>query len=513
MTSTDGPVPDAATTTVPDSASGESRNRRSAALSGRERIVPTRPDWAAAAIPAHRKPLPILTRDAIGQSGTTATHARLSGKNRAQNDSGWPPEIAALRERGSQIRRETLEDLEGYLHSLTEKAEANGVVVHRAATPEDAARVVSRIAAEGDVKLVVKAKSMATEEMHLNAHLEGQGIEVVETDLGEYIVQLADERPSHIVGPALHKSQVEVGALFNELAGQQIPQEAEDLAAFARERLRTDFRRADMGITGVNFAAADTGTLTLVTNEGNADMVTSQPRIHVAVMTLEKVIPRFRDLAVLVPLLCHAATAQKLTVYLTMLNGPRRKDEADGPEQLHLVILDNGRSSIVGGPYEEVLACIRCGNCQIACPVYRTVGGHAYGSVYGGPIGAVLTPLLENTRDGADLPFLSSLCGACYDACPVKIPLPDMLVDLRADYESRAARPRRLLWRLWARLWDRPIGFRLTVIALRVLGPLLPRALVRLLPGPGKGWATGRALPAMGNAGRFRSWFAGRRAL
>lgn len=511
MTSDSGPAPDAATTTAPDSASIEPRDRGSAALLGRERIVPTRPDWAAAAIPAHRKPLPILTREAIGQAGTTATHVRLSGKNRAQNDPGWPAEIADLRERGSAIRRETLRDLEGYLRALTEKVEANGGIVHRAATPEDAARVVSRIAAEGDVKLVVKSKSMATEEMHLNAHLEEEGIEVVETDLGEYIVQLADERPSHIVGPALHKSQAEVGALFNELAGEQVPQGAKDLAAFARERLRTDFRRADMGISGVNFAAADTGTLTLVSNEGNADMVTSQPRIHVAVMTLEKVIPRFRDVAVLVPLLCHAATSQKVTVYQTMLNGPRKAGEEDGPDELHLVILDNGRSSIVGGRYEEVLACIRCGNCQIACPVYRTVGGHAYGSVYGGPIGAVLTPLLENTRDGADLPFLSSLCGACYDACPVKIPLPDMLVDLRADYEAKAARPSRLLWRGWARLWDSEVGFRLTVVPVRVLGPLVPRALVRRVPGPGKGWAAGRALPATGNAGRFRSWFARRR--
>jgi L-lactate dehydrogenase complex protein LldF len=511
MTSADRPMPNAAAVPAPDPASVDPRGRRSAALLGRERIVPTRPDWAAAAIPEHRKPLPILTRDAIGRDGTTATHVRLSGKNRAQNGAGWPDEIVALRERGAQIRRETLGDLEGYLQALTHRVEANGGVVHRARTPDDAARIVGGIAAERDVKLVVKSKSMATEEIHLNAHLEAQGIEVVETDLGEYIVQLADERPSHIVGPALHKSQAEVGALFNELAGEQIPQEAEDLAAFARERLRTDFHRADMGISGVNFAAADTGTLTLVTNEGNADMVTSQPRIHVAVMTLEKVIPRFRDLAVLIPLLCHAATSQKVTVYQTMLNGPRRSDEDDGPDELHLVILDNGRSSIPGTRYEEVLACIRCGNCQIACPVYRTVGGHAYGSVYGGPIGAVLTPLLENTRDGADLPFLSSLCGACYDACPVKIPLPDMLVDLRADYEAKTVRPRRLLWRVWARLWDSPAGFRATMVSLRVLGPLLPRAVVRRLPGPGKGWAADRALPGTGDAGRFRSWFAARR--
>lgn len=506
--------PDAAAEATPASARVQPTQRRSAALLGRERIVPHRPEWAATTIPPHRKPLPIITREALAQPHTTATHARLTDKNRGQNEGGWPPEIAALRERGAAIRRETLGDLEGYVRAFTGKAEANGIVVHRAATVDDATRIVRRIAADNDVKLVVKSKSMATEELHLNGHLEEQGIEVVETDLGEYIVQLADERPSHIVGPALHKSQAEVGSLFEELAGEHIPQAAEDLAAFARQRLRTDFHRADMGISGVNFAAADTGTLTLITNEGNADMVTSQPRIHVAVMPMEKVIPRFRDLAVLVPLLCYAATKQQVTVYQTMLNGPRRDGELDGPEQLHVVILDNGRSSIVGGRYEEVLACIRCGNCQIACPVYRTVGGHAYGSVYGGPIGAVLTPLLANTREGKDLPFLSSLCGACYDACPVKIPLPDMLVDLRADYEAAAHRtsPNRLLWRLWAALWSTALGYRATLVLVRIFGPLLPRSVIRRVPGPGRAWATGRDLPDVGNAGSFRAWYAKRRA-
>ncbi|GII22634.1 lactate utilization protein B [Planosporangium mesophilum] len=505
-------MPDAAEVPTPESSPPTPPRRRSTALLGRERVVVTRPDWAAATIPAHRKPLPIITRAALDQPGTAATHTRLSGKNREQNDGGWPPEIAALRERGAEIRRETLRDLEGHLAALTAKAEANGVVVHRAATPDDAVGIITGIARANDVRLVVKSKSMATEEMHLNAHLEENGIEVVETDLGEYIVQVADERPSHIVGPALHKSKAEVGALFEELAAERLPQEAEDLAAFARTRLRADFHHADMGISGVNFAAADTGTLTLVTNEGNADMVTSQPRIHVAVMPMEKVIPRLRDLAVLVPLLCYAATKQKVTVYQTMLNGPRRDGEPDGPEQLHLVILDNGRSSIVEGRYREVLACIRCGNCQIACPVYRTVGGHAYGSVYGGPIGAVLTPLLANTKQGRDLPFLSSLCGACFDACPVKIPLPDMLVDLRADYEAATrGRPRRWLWRLWAKAWDSPRGYRLTMTAARLAGPLLPRAVLRRLPGPGRGWAAGRALPATRDAGAFRAWFTDRR--
>lgn len=511
-------APDAAAEPTPASARVRPAERRSAALLGRERIVPTRPEWAAATPPAHRRPLPVISRESLARPGTALTHDRLTGKNRDQNGGGWPADMAELRERAAAIRRETLGDLEGYLRRFTEQAQTNGAVVHRAATPEDALAIVRRIAADNGVRLVVKSKSMATEELHLNAHLEEQGIEVVETDLGEYIVQLADERPSHIVGPALHKSQAEVGSLFVELAGEQIPQEAEDLAAFARERLRTDFHRADMGISGVNFAAADTGTLTLVTNEGNADMVTSQPRIHVAVMPIEKVIPRFADLAVLVPLLCYAATKQKVTVYQTMLHGPRREEEPDGPEQLHVVILDNGRSSIVGSRYEEVLACIRCGNCQIACPVYRTVGGHAYASVYGGPIGAVLTPLLGDTGEGKDLPFLSSLCGACYDACPVKIPLPDMLVDLRADYEAAAgpARAAPWLWWAWARLWNSRAGYRLTLLLAALFGPLLRRPLVRRLvvrlPGAAGAWAQGRTLPDTSGAGSVRAWYARRRS-
>ncbi|QVQ50826.1 lactate utilization protein [Spiractinospora alimapuensis] len=238
-------------------------------------------------------------------------------------------------------------------------------------------------------------------------------------------------------------------------------------------------------------------------------MVTSQPRIHVAVMTVEKVIPRLTDLATLFPLLANAATNQHLTVYQTMVTGPRRPEERDGPEQLHLVILDNGRTRIPGTRYEDMLACIRCGACQAACPVYRTMGGgHGYGATYGGPVGAVLSPLLEDGAEHRQLPFLSSLCGKCYDVCPVKIPLPDMLVDLRADYENgeRGSSARRVAWKGWSRAWRVPLLYRASLGAARLVGRLVPARILGRLPGPQRAWASGRSLPALRNAGGLRRW-------
>ena len=484
----------------------------SQALSGRERVTIDRPEWAASIPPEHRPPLPGLTAEALVQPAAPATNERLRILHHDRHDGGWSPEMGRLREQAAVIRRETLADLETHLARLTERIEAHGGVVHRVQGPAEGRAVIGRLAAERGVRMVVKSKSMATEEMHLNRHLEEQGIDVVETDLGEYIVQLADERPSHIVAPAAHKSEADVRRIFEELGGDPLPGDRTHLAAFARARLREDFHRADMGITGVNFAAADTGTLTIVTNEGNARMVTSQPRVHVAVMTVEKVIARLTDLAVLLPLLSHAAAKQDISVYQTMITGPRRPGEVDGPEELHVVIMDNGRTSLLGGRYEEVLACIRCGACQVACPVYRTLGGgHAYGAVYGGPIGAVLTPLLTDVAGGTDLPFLSSLCGNCYDVCPVKIPLPDMLVDLRADHEAAEARPStRLAWRAWAWAWRSPAGFSLTARAARLAGRL-PERWLQALPSPTAKWAKGRELPPLGEAGAFRRWWGGRK--
>lgn len=495
---------------TPTSDTRAPRAKSSTALQGREAVRLTRPAWGATTLPAHAAPLPIVTAAALTSPGTAAGTVRMTALDRTWNGPGWSPETAALRERGAAIRRETLADLEGHLARLTTAVEGHGGVVHRAATGADACAVIGGIVERAGARLVVKSKSMATEEIHLNHHLEGMGVEVVETDLGEYIVQLGDERPSHIIAPALHLSQEDIRQRFSEAGGQELPDELAAIAGFARERLREDFRRADVGISGVNFAAADTGTLTLMTNEGNGRMVTSQPRVHIAVMTVEKVIPRFTDLGVLLPLLVHAATKQRMSVYQTMINGPRRAGEPDGPEQLQLVIVDNGRSRLLGGRYEEVLACIRCGACQVACPVYRTVGGHAYAATYGGPIGAVLSPLLDERPEHAALPYLSSLCGKCADVCPVKIPLPDMLVDLRADHQAARGDATRQArgWRLWAALWTRPRSYRASV-ELAAAGRLLPDRVARLLPGARR-WARGRELPPLRGAGAFRRWVARR---
>ncbi|HEY3238503.1 MAG TPA: lactate utilization protein B, partial [Acidimicrobiia bacterium] len=350
----------------------------------------------------------------------------------------------------------------------------------------------------------------ATEEIHLNAALEAEGIEVVETDLGEYIIQLAQEMPSHIIAPAIHKTVPQVARLFSHVAGTDLPAERTTLCAFARARLREVFLAADMGITGANFVAADTGTIVLVTNEGNGRMCTSLPRVHVAVAPVEKVVPRLADLGVVLPLLTRSATGQPLSTYVSMVTGPRRPGEVDGPERMHVVLLDHNRRSLVGTPYEEMLACVRCGACLNVCPVYRRIGGHAYGAVYSGPMGAILTPLLSAGEEGRDLPYASSLCGACTEACPVGIPLADLLVRLRADLRRPgspvpqssawpAARPappaaRQAGFALWARLWASPAGYRVSTATLRRLSRLVPGPLYGRLPGV-SGWARARDIP------------------
>ncbi|WP_153396759.1 LUD domain-containing protein [Ornithinicoccus halotolerans] len=479
---------------------------RSSALAGAERVGTDRerPEYASTHIPPHRRPLPLMVADAVHRPETETTRARLSLRTREWDIGRWPGARAEQRERAAYLRRRTLADLEGNLARLTENIEANGGVVHRAKDAAEALAAIERIVTRRQAQLAVKSKSMVSEEIHLNDHLTGLGVEVVETDLGEYIVQIADERPAHIVAPAVHLSRTDVGRRFSAIAGRDLGDDPDDLAAFAREQLREDFRNADVGISGVNFAVAETGTLALVTNEGNADMVTSQPPVHIAVMTLEKVVQEFADLETLLPILSKAGANQEITVYQTLVNGPRREGETDGPEELHVVILDGGRSDIVGTRYEEALACIRCGACQTACPVFGAVGGgHAYGNVYGGPIGAVITPLLSDRPEDRDLPYLSSLCGACGDACPVKIPLPDMLVDLRADYQEETASPAtRAAWRAWARTWASRAGFAATIAGARA-SAVLPERVLRRLPMAG-GWARGRSMPSTKDAGQMR---------
>ena len=394
----------------------------------------------------------------------------------------------ALRDEAAFLRRRTLADLNNVLAQWQRASEARGVVVHRARGASEAVRFVLDIVAKSGARLVVKGKSMASEEIHLNDALEAEGVTVVETDLGEFIIQLAQETPSHIIVPAIHRNRFDVSELFSADAGHSIAPVVEDEAAYARQRLRDAFLAADVGITGVNFAVAETGSICLVENEGNGRMCSSLPRIHIAVMGMERIVRDWDELDVMLALLARSATGQALSVYTNIISGPRRQGELDGPEALHVVVLDNGRSNLIGTAYEETLACIRCGACLNVCPVYRHVGGHAYRSVYSGPIGAVLTPLLApDDAAAAELPHASTLCGACTDVCPVRIPLHDLLLRLR----QRAPRSTRS-FDLWSRVWSSSIGYRASVRISRV-ALRWARGLPKI--GWAKEWTKGRTLP------------------
>lgn len=358
------------------------------------------------------------------------TERLRNGKKKASEEHGnWDE----WRERGKQIRLHTIAHLDYYLNLFVNNARANGVHVHFANTGEEAVKLTLDIAEHANAKSVVKSKSMVTEELHLNHALESIGVEAVETDLGEYIIQLAGEMPSHIVIPAIHKNRYQIAELLSKEAGYTLPPDTTALAGFVRKKLREKFLEADIGMTGCNFAIAETGSMVLFENEGNARMVSTVPKTQITLMGMERIIPSWEDLEVMATLLPRSATGQKLTMYMSGITGPRRSEDADGPDEMHIIIVDNGRSLQLGDPeFQELLNCIRCGACLNACPVYRHIGGHAYGSTYSGPIGAVLTPSLnKNIAEWDDIANASSLCGACYEACPVKIPLHDMLVYLR----------------------------------------------------------------------------------
>jgi L-lactate dehydrogenase complex protein LldF len=344
------------------------------------------------------------------------------------------PDAEALRDHFKALRQATLGHLAHHLETFETNARAAGAQVHWARDGTEACAAVVRIARRHGVKLAVKGKSMATEEIHLNEALEEAGVEAVETDMGDYLVQLAGEVPSHIIAPAIHKTRQQVATLLSRETGRPLP--ADDipaLTAAARELMRQRFLTAGMGISGGNIAVAETGSLVLVTNEGNGRMATSVPPVHVAVIGIEKVAPTWAEAAVWLALLGRSAAGQPLSVYTSVLTGPAHGDDIDGPQEMHIVLLDNGRSRLLGTPYEEVLQCIRCGACLNVCPVYREAGGHAYGSPYSGPIGAVVSPLLFGLEDYEALPHASSLCGACREVCPVRIDLPRMLIELRVD--------------------------------------------------------------------------------
>ena len=356
----------------------------------------------------------------------------------------------ALRQLARRIKRHTLDNLPDFLRQFSEQVERAGGVVHHAADAAAARRIIVDIARRHEATRVVKAKSMTTEEVGLNDALAACGMHCVETDLGEFIVQLDRDRPSHIVSPIIHKNRRQIAATMARELGCEYTEDAVKLTRIARGHLREAFRRCELGITGVNFGVAETGTLCLLTNEGNARMTVSRPRVHVALMGIEKLVPRLVDLAVFLKLISRSVTGQKLGSYTTLITGPRRGSDADGPEALHVVLLDNGRSEILASEFRDVLSCIRCGACLNACPVYRNIGGHAYASVYPGPIGSLVTPLMAGLRQHADLPRASSLCGACRVACPVDLDIPHFLQRLRERMCKLQPMSKRIGMTLWS---------------------------------------------------------------
>lgn len=406
------------------------------------------------------------------------------------------PDSDAMRDHFKQIRSATLAHLDEHLQTFAENAARAGTRVHVAADAAAARAVILEIARERGVTLAAKSKSMATEEIRLNPALEAAGIEAVETDLGEWIVQLAGEPPSHIIAPAIHKTREQVADLFTAESGEAVPADIPTLTAHARRRLRERFLAAGMGISGGNLVVAETGSIVLVTNEGNGRMVTSLPPVHVAVIGIEKVAPTWQEAAVWLALLARSATGQSLSIYTSIITGPKRPGDIDGPEEVHVILLDNGRRKLLGSKYEEVLQCIRCGACLNICPVYRAAGGHAYrgdeapASPYSGPIGAVVAPLLFGLEAYAALPQASSLCGACRDVCPARIDLPRMLVELRSDAVEAGLLPG---WevaaeRLAARLMENPALFDLAGRAGRLGQLVVGGDLPRLAPRSFRSW-------------------------
>lgn len=404
-----------------------------------------------------------------------------------------------VRDAARAAKMETLRDLAARLRTFEERLVANGVTVHWAETAADANRIVAGIAQARGVRRVVKGKSMASEETHLNEALEAAGVRVVETDLGEYIVQLARDRPSHIILPIIHMTRQDVGRVMHERIDVPYTDDTTTLAAHARTKLREEFLQADMGITGANFGVVENGTICLVTNEGNGRMSSTLPRVHVVLMGIEKLVPTMADLDRFLKLLARSATGQKLSVYTTLLRGPRRPGDDCGPEELHVVLLDNGRSGVLAGDEAEILGCIRCGACLNACPIYRSIGGHAYGDTYPGPLGAVLTPGLKGVGEWGELPGASTLCGACREVCPVRLDIPRMLLTLRA--RATEAQPPPLSLRLGIRTFGwiapRPALYRTFAAAARLGLRLLGRdGWIRRAPGPAAGWTRVRDLRA-----------------
>ena len=411
-------------------------------------------------------------------------------------------ELERMRVQGEANKRRALAQLPALLEQLEHRCTANGIIVHWAETTDEANRIVLDIMRSHDATTLVKGKSMVSEEMHLNAYLERHGIEALETDLGEFIIQLNHEPPSHIIVPAVHKNRQQVARIFHEKLGEPYVDEVEKLNAIARRTLREKFRTAQVGLSGVNFAIAETGTLLLVENEGNGRMCTTVPPVHIALMGLEKVVERLEDVPPLLRLLTGSATGQLVTTYVNCITSPRKPGEKDGPREVHLVILDNGRSRMLADPQlSRTLQCIRCGTCLNHCPVYVRIGGHAYDSVYPGPIGKILSPQIDGLARKGVLATASSLCNACEEVCPVRIPIPALLRRLRRESYAppgegvvKGAGSKRTLfekavWKGWEMVYSHPALYSFVLKVLGRFGHRLPKV------GPLKAWTSVRTAP------------------
>ena len=419
-----------------------------------------------------------------------------------------------LRKAAAAIKQRVVENLDTYLEQAEASLIANGARVHWAEDGEGANAIIHQIMSERGLTRMVKSKSMASEETGLAAYLEERGMEAVETDLGEFIVQLDHDRPSHIVTPIIHKNRRQVGRTFEREGIGPYSEDPRELTSMARSYLRRKYLEADVGLTGANFVLADTGRIVLVTNEGNARFAMAATKVHIVLVGIEKLLPRQSDLPVFLSLLSRSATAQKLTIYTQLIGGPKAVGQQDGPEEMHLVFLDNGRSRVLATECREILRCIRCGACLNVCPVYRQVSGHGYRAVYPGPVGAVLSPLLKEGQfpELADLPKASSLCGACHEVCPVDIPIPDLLLRLRRKAKREGAARASIGvpdFKMWAHLATSPFAWK-SALRFGRMSNWAPQGWVKLHPSA-RAWSLFHATPRV-KGGAFRDWLKGRSA-
>lgn len=409
------------------------------------------------------------------------------------------------RDLAGEIRDHVLDNLDAYLNQFIENAEKAGSIVHFAKDAEEANSIAKTIVTEKKAKKAVKSKSMVTEEIGLNEALEEIGVEIIETDLGEYLLQIDDkDKPSHIVIPALHKNRDRIREVLSQKLGYEGDTVPENMTRFVRQILRQAFLEADIGISGCNFAVADSGSIALMTNEGNGRFVTTLPRTHIVCMGMERVVPSFQELDIMFSLLSRSGVGARASVYMTIMTGPRRENDVDGPEELHIIIIDNGRSNILSGPFRKILRCIRCGTCMLECPAYRHVSGHGYGTLYPGPLGIALVPVLGGYKDYKDITKICSLCGACNDVCPVKIPLYEMIYEHRRILtEDKKLSPKLedAVFSQYAQVIGNSFLYRLfTKFAHLANGVKI---------GPLQAWGKNRALPVLPKQ-RFRDWYRSR---